>query len=591
MGKHKHITHPFRRRPSSFRTRLFLISTSITLLAALIIGLLLERQLQPLFEQEIDSQLAKHLAATHFLLLQQPSLDSQSLQPLFDDFADTMLVRITIINEKGQIIADSELSINELHTIEPHNNRPEVLQAKASGFGRAERFSNTLRKRMLYLAIPFIHPQGQGTLRVSMPLTRAEELASHLRPILIITTFVALIIALLASASAAQLITKTLRQLVSKAKSLAAQSSIKITGSGLDEIGLISKSLSTLSQELERHIDIMAFERNRFESVLESMSEGVLAFDSNTRLTLINRAAKRLFGLPHNADPNFPRHFNKNRDFNILKAALSKANKETIELQLSEGRTALAWIAPQYSGGHVVAIHEVTKLRRLENIRTDFVANVSHELRTPVSVIKANAEILLDEELVTDPDAKHFLDAVLRNTERLSDIITNLLEVAKIEAGKASFKPEPVAMTVLCQRLKGDLKQLNRPLPSIQFDCSPDCIVLADEQALYQALNNIIDNAIKYTPSEAQVDILIHSRGEQAIIEIADQGPGIPTEFQNQVFERFFRIKDKRKRKPGTGLGLAIVKHLILSMGGQVGVRANTPNGAVFWITLPTAKE
>ena len=245
----------------------------------------------------------------------------------------------------------------------------------------------------------------------------------------------------------------------------------------------------------------------------------------------------------------------------------------------------------------VIVMHDVTELRRLETVRKDFIANVSHELRTPVAVIQANAETLVAGALRDPERARSFLDAISRHAERLGRLVSDLLDISRIEAGKYPLVIEPVDLRVLVDGTIAALGlQAGEKGIALVSRLPGELWVAGDDKALEQVLFNLVSNAIKYTPSGGHVEVdavVIEREGDEAMrlrVEVRDDGPGIDPRHHRRVFERFYRVDPGRARDMGgTGLGLAIVKHLVEAMGGQVGVDARRPHGSIFWFTVPTA--
>jgi two-component system phosphate regulon sensor histidine kinase PhoR len=240
-------------------------------------------------------------------------------------------------------------------------------------------------------------------------------------------------------------------------------------------------------------------------------------------------------------------------------------------------------------GGTVVVLHDVTELRRLETIRQDFVANVSHELRTPVSVIRANTETLLNGALEEPQRARDFLEALQRNSERLSNLIADLLDISRIDSGQYQMDIQKVSIAaVVRQTLEALELPAKRKKLKVEKVVDEKLQALADEKALHQVVLNLVDNAVKYTSEGGNVKIQAAGHDDRLRIEVADDGPGIEPRHRDRVFERFYRIDAGRSREMGgTGLGLSITKNLVETMGGQIGVEPNHPNGTIFWFSLP----
>jgi two-component system phosphate regulon sensor histidine kinase PhoR len=238
----------------------------------------------------------------------------------------------------------------------------------------------------------------------------------------------------------------------------------------------------------------------------------------------------------------------------------------------------------------VLILEDVTTMRRLETIRRDFVANVSHELRTPVSIIRVNAETLQGGAAADPQIAPRLLDGIHRNAERLARILADLLDLSRLDAGQFRFERTEVKIRSASEAARASVESAaGERAVTIHVDVDDAAAVRADARALDHVLVNLVDNAVKYGNQGGNVWIRCRALGDRIRVEVADDGPGISPKHQERVFERFYRVDSGRAREAGgTGLGLAIVKHLVESMGGTVGVEANTPQGTVFWLDLPS---
>jgi two-component system phosphate regulon sensor histidine kinase PhoR len=243
------------------------------------------------------------------------------------------------------------------------------------------------------------------------------------------------------------------------------------------------------------------------------------------------------------------------------------------------------------SGGAVLVMHDATEIRRLETVRRDFVANVSHELRTPVSIIQANTETLLLGALDEPAQARRFLDAIRRNAERLGQLISDLLDISRIEAGKYAIEMRPLSMASVAHSVSKSVSEsCRRRGVVLEVSVDRELRVRADAGALEQVLVNLVENAVKYGPEGGTVELAAVEQGAVVRIEVRDEGPGIALAHRRRVFERFYRVDPGRSRNMGgTGLGLAIVKNLTEAMGGEVGVDSREPTGSAFWLRLGRA--
>jgi two-component system phosphate regulon sensor histidine kinase PhoR len=348
------------------------------------------------------------------------------------------------------------------------------------------------------------------------------------------------------------------------------------------------------SPERGQELEELARERDRFGSVLESLSNAVLALDKEGKITLANRAALALLGL---AEPPIGRTLlevirNPALKAMVDRAAAGEASASTeLELVGAKTRFVLARASREPSGGGVAVVFvDVTEVRRLEGIRRDFAANVSHELRTPVSVIRATADALLDGAL-DDPERRRgFVEALARHAERLSRLVNDLLDLSRIEAGQYPFEIEPIGLDGVLQRAAEVVEAKARQKRLLLSRSDSGLVALADERALEQIVVNLLDNAVKYTQEGGAVAVSARADGGRIRVAVADNGPGIETRHRERIFERFYRVDPGRSREMGgTGLGLAIVKHLVEGMGGAVGVEPAEPRGSIFWFGLAVA--
>jgi len=331
-------------------------------------------------------------------------------------------------------------------------------------------------------------------------------------------------------------------------------------------------------------------ERDRLNTILHGVSEGLLAIDVDNRVDLANDAAKTLLGL--RSDPvgrklvetiRIPALVNLSEHSGIA--------QRTAEFTVEDPpRYLLATTTPlRATGGVVIVLHDMTGIRNMENIRRDLVANVSHELRTPVSIIRANAETLLDGAMQDPEQARTFVQAILRHSERLSNLLSDLLDLAKIEGGAYPLCLENLNVRGAVQRAVDTLSRSAKGKGvNVRVNVPGELFALGDIQALDQVLVNLLDNAIKYSFDSGIIDIRATNTNEEVRICVSDDGPGIAERHRGRIFERFYRIDTGRSRAlGGTGLGLSIVKHLAMLMHGTVGVEAVEPHGSAFWITLP----
>ena len=578
------------------RGKLFVVSVSLVLAVVLLSGLYLERQLVEWAQTRAQIELEGHARLVRVLLERETEAAGTrapaDLDALADRAAAPIDARVTIIGADGRVLGDSEFSAQALATMGSHSDRPEVLGALRDGQGVSKRTSASLTTEMLYVALPFPEVGGAGVVRVARPLREVDAAVRRLWIAFAVAGVFAVGGAVLLSALASHYLSRTLRGLVQDARRMVetGERSRFVTPSH-DEIGGLAGSLNRMAEELEGAVATLAAERGRFEAVLESMDEGVIAVDQRQQLTMVNRAALALLSLStEQTGPTLAERIPIPTLHELVAHALAgNPERREFETLTDPPRQILAYASPlRNDQGAVVVMHDVTEIRRLERIRRDFVANVSHELRTPVSIIRLNAETLLDGALERPEVARKFLEAQMRNADRLAALVSDLLEISRIEAGTYEIQVDFIRVAPIVLRIVESVQQIAAEKQQrITCEVAQDLSAWADPQALEHVLLNLVDNAVKYTPPGGQVQVRVRTEGERVRIEVEDNGPGIEPRHRARIFERFYRVDKGRSREVGgTGLGLAIVKHLAEAMDGTVGVGPASPQGSIFWVLL-----
>ncbi|MEJ7599736.1 MAG: ATP-binding protein [Kofleriaceae bacterium] len=356
-----------------------------------------------------------------------------------------------------------------------------------------------------------------------------------------------------------------------------------------DEVRQLAEWVNFLAEDATRSHQGLAHERVLLTTIAEGLTQGVIAVDAEHRIELLNDAARRMLqvtsspvGEPLIEFVRVPEMFD----------LIDSDEESTAEVVLSGGTRAVIRLARKWGGeGRVLLLEDVTTVRRLENVRRDFVANVSHELRTPVAVIRANAETLLAGAKDDPVMAPKLIDGLHRNAERLARLLAVLRDRSRLDAGQYRLELTPVPVLAQTEQAMTavDLAAARRNV-EVLIEIPEALAVKADAKALDQILINLIDNAVKYTRHGGHVWVEARPAGDHVRIEIRDDGPGIAAKHRERVFERFYRADPSRAREAGgTGLGLSIVKHLVESMDGEVGVEPNVPQGTIFWLRLPRA--
>jgi two-component system phosphate regulon sensor histidine kinase PhoR len=510
--------------------------------------------------------------------------------------------RITMITLDGKVVGDS---VEDPRRMDNHANRPEVVEALHGRVGVATRYSHTLQQNMMYVALPVAEEEAVvGCVRTALPLrTLSTTLSSAFYPIIYSGLGIALI-ATLISLWLSRRISRPLEEMKRGAERFArGELEGRLPSYSSEEMWGLAEAMNQMAAQLDDRIRTVVRQRNEQEAVLSSMLEGVLAVDKEERILRINQTAADLLDIAP-AEAVGRRILEK-----IRKPELQKFISETLQSQsgieaditlIIRGRKCFlqAHGTPLRDSrgediGALIVLNDITRLQRLENIRRDFVANVSHELKTPITAIKGSVETLLTGAMDEPESAHRFLEIVARQADRLNAIIEDLLALSRIEQGEEQSGIELIRTDIL-QVLQSALQSCHVKAQEkrmhLDLDCPDELIAPVNAPLLEQALVNLIDNAIKYSPEDSRVRIAASRNDNGLHIQVQDWGSGIPNEHLPRLFERFYRVDKARSRKfGGTGLGLAIVKHIVQAHNGQITVDSIPGQGSTFTIKLPTA--
>ena len=580
-----------------FQTRFFFAALSAAILALAVAGALFATTMRSQMDTRIEATLIAEARMAGDLLgrgtqpTSLPELDEQA-----DRLGALVGARVTFIAPDGRVVGDSAESLAAVAAMESHAQRPEVLAAAATGLGRSQRHSDTLKIDMLYVAVPVRHP-AIGFVRVALPLT---DIRHQLEPVLT-ATLTALSVALLGGAAIAWIFSSRIGKRVRLIAGITERYrrgdlTPPQLGFGDDELGAVARALDESVQEVGRRLGEQARDRARMEAILAGMVEGVIVVDPQARLQLVNDAARQMLKLDEGHSGIGRPYIETIRLPAIAELVAGVLFGRTPEaLQLSPprdpSRTIMATAAPAAGAiahGVILVLHDITELRRADQIRRDFVANVSHELRTPLTAIRGYVEALSDGD--ADEDERHrFLDIIARHTQRMERLVKDLLRLARLDAGQETLEliacdTRHLADTVIADVTPAAIERGQR----IEVAIGPGAeTVRGDPAKLHDALRNLVANAITYAPEHSTIRFGAERSGSRVAISIADEGPGIPDEDLSRVFERFYRVDKSRARDPGgTGLGLAIVKHLVELHGGTVRAENGPNGGARFTISL-----
>ena len=513
---------------------------------------------------------------------------------------DVIGARVSIIGLDGTVLGDSGMENEKLPEMENHLNRPEIQEALSKGVGEIRRYSTTIGKDMLYIAVTLGENGTTGFVRAAVPLTDIETVSARLKKVLLVAILVAFLLSVMSSFAAAFFITRPIKKISSVAMDISGGDlDKKIYYEPDDEIGDLAKSFNHMTAEVKLRINEITSQRARLEAVLLSMSDGVMAVDIKSNIILVNKALMDMFRIRENATGKNPLEVVRNIEVQdladrLLRNSLSSERKEislvTEEKVIVVNGTPI--VRDFMVRGAVMVFHDITEMRRLEKVRRDFVANVSHELRTPASNIKGFAETLSSGAIDDKENAREFVKIIEENSERLVHLIEDLLSLSSIESGKVPLDLKKCSVSGIASKVFGGLKKQadNKEIKFKNELDKEDIFILADEAMIFQALFNLVDNAVKYTQEKGTIAISARPEGDHVNIEVKDDGPGIAYEHIDRIFERFYRVDKSRSRETGsTGLGLSIVKHIAEEHGGSVRVESVYGKGSSFFLVIPQA--
>ena len=363
----------------------------------------------------------------------------------------------------------------------------------------------------------------------------------------------------------------------------------------IDDYGSVARSISQISEDLKNQIKMIAKQRDQFGSVLDDLGEGILVTNKNGDVVFANEQFSIILNIQDLPSKNI-----KSLNFpalNYLFKRVESKKRADIEFEVELDDKSTKWVLGSMNQSKttkefILVVHDITQLRQLNSMRRDFISNLSHELRTPVSVIRANSETLLDGALENKKDAKSFAKAILHNSERLSLMVSDLIDLSRIEYGDLKLNIQKIDLDHFINEFISSMKSLTKKKDiEIIYEPSKNNRVKADLQALERIMNNLIDNAFKYSEKGSSITISTEQAANHLKVMIADTGSGVSDEDKVYIFDRFYRTASARASdNKGSGLGLAIVKNLANSLDGEVGIESRKPNGSIFWFTLPLEK-
>jgi len=587
-------------------TALFILFIGFSVLAA---GLLMGNSYQKNHQAALRDHMIRELhvlnAAAPWPDMEDPDAQSEYLQQQAKRFKEIAEMRITYIRLDGKVMGDSD---HDPATMDNHLSREEVRQALKEGTGSSVRYSGTLNEKMMYVAIKVNEDRGganEGVIRLSMSLGDVERSMNNMWLALISGLLILFAVAAVISYRVALSVTRPLERMTSAAKRMANMDyATRVPEGGKDEIGELARALNAMAGSLQGQLDEISRNGIRLQSVLDNMISGVVMIAPDGKITLYNREAEHLLG--NSIRERVGRSYTEIRHHfelvGLIREALDNPASfhEEVTVYYPEERLLELHIVPMTMSGDedaglLLVLQDVSAIRRLERMRSEFVANVSHELKTPVAAVKGFAETLLSGAMNDPETAKSFLTIIQDESDRLNRLIGDILELSKIESRRSPLQFSPIDLPAFLERMT-ELLSPEAAKKDIELDVASEegLFLEADEDRLGQIVMNLMQNGINYTPDGGKVKVraeivsVTGSEEEMVRITVSDTGIGIPRKDIPRIFERFYRVDKARSRSSGgTGLGLSIVKHLTELHHGTIRVESTVGVGSKFILELP----
>jgi two-component system phosphate regulon sensor histidine kinase PhoR len=579
-----------------------LVATFLALLLIFMLtaGLVLRHYFHQFYIEGLAASLAREGRFLGEVLRgEMESGDDNSLDKFVDSAAQDLEARITIIAPDGRVLADSR---EEASIMENHGERPEVQDAVGKGQGISLRYSSTLGTEMMYVALPLVAEDGSiaGVVRLAVPLTQIVFALRRFWLLLLGTMMVAILVSAIVAIKLAQGLAKPVEDMTRVAQLIAGGDlRQRVYTRARYEVGELAQALNKMAATIEAKVQETTLAKEKLEAVVANTVSGIILLDRELTVKIMNPIAEGLLGV--DSDQWLNQSYLKvmrNYELNhLVEEANRKGEAISREITLLHPRRRIVTVtavplAGNETGGILLVLQDITQLRQLERMRSDFVANVSHELKTPVTAIRGFAETLVAGACLEPERAMEFSRIIYRESERMQRLVSELLDLARLESGEASL--ELVSVDIVSV-IGGVIQTLGPRVQRAGLTVATEGIgdpvwVRGDRDRLEQVLVNLLVNAINNTPAGGKITVMVGREGDEVKVAVADTGRGIPPEELPRIFERFYRVDKARSRGAGgTGLGLAIVKHIVEAHGGRIRVVSELDQGSTFTVYLPKA--
>lgn len=576
---------------------IIVISISITSISLLMVN-------KSNYQKEMESKLAGYCKIINRYI--EDELDkgvTLDYNKFVREFHKQIGGRITIIDKNGKVLGDSNVDPSQVAYMENHRYRQEVIQALEKGIGISMRHSSTLNIDFLYVAVPFEKAgQIEGVTRIAFEAKIIQLTNKYILETSVVSALAALILALILSIIYSGKIVTPIRNITKHAVKIAEGNyDDKIFIKTGDEIEVLGNTINIMGEKLKENIDALTDNNNKMLSILSSMKEAIIAVDMNYKIILVNKAAMDLFDIREDVmNEHLLKVVRNNRLHKVYKDIIEGQFIGEQEIEYTDNRLLkihtdfIKSDRDDYRLGVFALIEDITQIKKLENIRKDFVANVSHELKTPLTSIGGFVETLQSGAAEKPEVRNKFLDIIAIETARLKRLIEDLLIISDIESGRTSRTNENIKVKDALTETVSLIEQLAEERKiTIKMDFpAEDILIHGNLDRFKQMMLNLVENAVKYSNDNTSVNISVIPKFGKVYISVKDQGIGIPAEYIPRLFERFYRVDKSRSQKAGgTGLGLAIVKHIVNLFDGEIKVESKEGEGSTFTVILPVDGE
>ncbi len=558
----------------------------VTGLLLVLIALLVSRGLRSELDLTFRADLERQLALGEWIVRESGSVDPDSLAR---EITNRIGYRVTFIDPEGTVLGDSYVERGQLFQVENHFDRPEVQGVLVDGeaVSFAERTSETVDQPLLYAAQLTSLNGAPVVLRIAALQTDIARAVSGVQRTIFLAGIIATLFSLVAAYVISIALTRPLVLLAKRAREFSrGDYAARVQDAKVTELQDVADAFNTLTDELQARLSELGHEREEMQTLIDCMAEGVIALSADAKVLRMNRSARALLELPDTLD--FAPVDSIVRDHKLRSiledAVIRPGNSEEVEVN---GRHLLVSSRALDPGGAVTTLLDISEIRRLEQVRRDFVANASHELKTPLTSIRGYAETLLDDDL-PEKLTLEFLASIRKNTLRLEHLVEDLLDLSKLESGGWTGGRESVDMKEVAEEAWQVVRGIEDK-DGIAFDILGDFSVIGDREGLFHVFRNLLENSIRHTDSDGSINVSMALTQDSMVeVVISDDGEGIPAESLPRIFERFYRADSARARDfGGTGLGLAIVRHLVSEMGGEVVAESQLGQGTTVRFTVP----